>query len=123
MMEPGIGIWWDNGVEIAALVHSISENSSCSGPRIDSDLSHADDWPRVAGKLGRSVDDEYFCVPRGRVQLDVRSNSGIILHGPATDRRRLELIAKRFGLETWRAELDTHYYHGADADRLFDDVD
>lgn len=60
-------------------------------------------------------------MPRGRVLLDVNSMTGIIFHGPATTRARLGLIARRFGLQTWKSELDSHYFTGSDADRLFEE--
>ena len=98
-----------------------TENTTRTGTRLDSNLSHADEWAQVARKLGRTTDDEYFSVPRGRVLLDLDSLTGIILHGPATKPKRLALIAQRFGLAKWRAELDQHYFTGEDADRLFAD--
>jgi hypothetical protein len=120
--EARVGIWWNNGSTIVALTHALNETVTRIGNRIDSDLAHVDEWPRVAKKLGRTIADEYFCVPRGRVVFDVKSRRGIILHGPATSPERLELIAQRFGLgENWKAEQDTHYFTGDDADRLFDD--
>jgi hypothetical protein len=104
-----------------ALAHLPTENVTRTGRLLDSNLSHADEWPSVAKKLRRTTEDEYFSVPRGRVLLDVDSLTGIILHGPATSRKRLESIARRFGLGAWRAELDQHYFTGQDADRLFDE--
>jgi hypothetical protein len=91
-----------------------------TGTRLDSNLSHADEWAG-AKKLGRTTEDEYFSVPRGRVLLEVASLIGVILHGPATKPKRLTLIARRFGLATWRAELDAHYFTGEDADGLFEE--
>lgn len=71
----------------------------------------------MALKLRRTTEDEYFAVPHGRVLLDLDSQTGAILHGPATKPHRLALIARRFGLAKWRAELDAHYFTGDDADR------
>ena len=57
----------------------------------------------MAKQLGRTIADEYFCVPRGRVLWDATNQRGIILHGPATSVERLKLIAQRFNLgEDWR---------------------
>jgi hypothetical protein len=120
MPNPSIGIWWDTGKLIAAIAHPPTENTTRTGTRLDSNLSHADEWAQVARKLGRTTEDEYFSVPRGRVLLEMDS-SGVILHGPATTRKRLALIAKRFGLAKWRAELDQHYFTGEDADGLFEE--
>lgn len=120
MPNPRVGIWWDNG-KIIAIVHPITENTARTGSRLDSNLSHADEWAGVARKLGRTTDDEYFSVPRGRVLLEIDGLTGIILHGPATKPNRRALIARRFGLAKWRSELDQHYFTGEDADRLFAD--
>lgn len=123
MPNPHVGIWWDNGKIIAAIAHPPTENTTRTGTRLDSNLSHADEWAVAARKLGRTIEDEYFAVPRGRVLLEVDSLTGVILHGPATKPKRLALIAKRFGLAAWRAELDQHYFTGEDADRLFEPDD
>ena len=78
----------------------------------------------MAKKLGRTIADDYFCVPRGRVLWDATNQRGIILHGPATNTKRLKLIAQRFNLgKDWKTEEDDHYCTGADADRLFDAED
>ena len=121
MPNPRVGIWWDNGKIIAAIAHPPTENTTRTGTRLDSNLSHADEWTKVARKLGRTTEDEYFSVPRGRVLLEVDSQTGVILHGPATKPQRLALIAKRFALVKWRAELDQHYFTGDEADRLFEE--
>ena len=121
MPQSRVGIWWDTGKTIAAIAHPPTENTTRAGTRLDSNLSHADEWTKVARKLGRTTDDEYFAVPRGRVLLEGDSQTGVILHGPATKPKRLALIAKRFGLGQWRAELDAHYFTGEDADGLFEE--
>jgi hypothetical protein len=121
MPNPRVGIWWDTGKTIAAIAHPPTENTTRTGTRLGSNLSHTDEWAAVARKLGRTTEDEYFFVPRGRVLLDVDSLTGVILHGPATKPTRLALIARRFGLAKWRSELDQHYFTGDDADRLFED--
>lgn len=120
MPNPSVGIWWDTGKIIAAIAHPPTENATRAGTRVDSNLSHADEWTNAARKLART-EDEYFSVPRGRVLLDVDSLTGIIVHGPATKPNRLALIARRFGLGRWRAELDQHYFTGEDADGLFEE--
>ena len=122
MPLPYVGIWWTNGSTIITLAHTLDKTVTRIGDRIDSNLSHANEWPRVAKKLSRTIEDEYFCVPRGRVVFDMTSRRGIILHGPATSLKRLEPIARRFNLgEDWRSEIDCHYFTGDDADRLFND--
>jgi hypothetical protein len=121
MPNPRVGIWWDTGKLIATIAHPATENTTRTGSRLDSNLSHADEWGQVARKLGRTTEDEYFSVPRGRVLLEVDSLTGVIVHGPATKPNRLALIARRFGLAKWRAELDAHYFTGEDADRLFEE--
>lgn len=123
MPKPRVGIFWDTGKIIAAVAHSPTENVTRTGTRLDSNLSHADEWANVARKLGRTTKDEYFSVPRGRLLLELDGLTGVILHGPATKPKRLALIARRFGLVQWRAELDQHYFTGEDADRLFEPDD
>ena len=121
-VEARVGIWWDDGSTIVALAHAQIGNVTRGRNRVDSNLAHVDEWPRVAKKLGRTIADEYFCVPRGRVLFDVKSRRGIILHGPATSVERLKLIAQRFNLgKGWRTETDCHYFTGDDANRLFDE--
>jgi hypothetical protein len=123
MSLPYVGIWWDNGTTIVALSHRNTENVTRVADRIDSNLAHVDEWPKIAAKLGRTGEDEYFSTPRGRVLWDTKKRCGVILHGPATCPERLELIALRFHLGTrWTAEQDVHYFVGDDADRLFDDT-
>lgn len=121
MPNPRVGIWWDTGEIIAAIAHPPTENTARAGTRLDSNLSYADEWAQVARQLGWTTDDEYFLVPRGRVLLEIGGLTGIILHGPATKPNRLALIARRFGLGAWRAEVDAHYFTGEDADRLFEE--
>ncbi|WP_164104448.1 hypothetical protein [Candidatus Laterigemmans baculatus] len=118
-----IGIWWDDGQRLVALTHPASENATRISGRIDSNLAHVDEWPSVANRLGRSAREEYFVVPRGRVVLDARTGRGIVFHGNGTSRDRLALIAERFDLAEWQAELDAHYSVGAEIDRLFDEDD
>lgn len=121
MSGPLIGIWWDDGKSLVVSAHSHTENATCVSGLVDSNLSHADEWNTVAARLGRNTDDEYFSVPRGRVLLEIRSMTGVILHGPVTTCPRLERIARRFGLKVWKSEIDTHYFMGRDADALFAD--
>jgi hypothetical protein len=121
MNTPQVGIWWDDGETIVVCSHPCTQNVIRTKSRLDSNLSHMDEWPKVASQLGGSVQDEYFLVPRGRVLYDMKSSTGLIFHGPATDCARLQLIAQRFGLHKWASELDLHYFVGEDADRLFDE--
>ncbi len=121
MHHPRVGIWWDTGKTVVVCAHPSTENATRTGSLLDSNLSHASEWDGVAKQLGRATDEEYFSVPRGRVLLDVSSMTGVIIHGPATTPQRLERIARQFGLETWKSELDTHYFTGSDADRLFEE--
>lgn len=119
--EPRIGIWWDNGVTIVAFSHSAFENATRTGQLLDSNYNHSDKWKTAAKRLNKSQADEYFVVPRGRVLLNRRSKEGIVLHGPATTEDRLMRIADEFNLSKWRAEIDSHYFTGKDADQLFED--
>lgn len=116
-----IGIWWDDGKQIVALTHPPVTSDSTVDTLIDSDLEHWREWPDVALRLARSANDEYFCVPRGRVLLRSKSGQGMIYHGSATTRARLELIAAEFNLKNWKAAIDLHYEVGDAADALFDD--
>ena len=42
MPKPSVGILWDNGKIIAAIAHPPTENTTRTGTRLDSNLSHAD---------------------------------------------------------------------------------
>ncbi len=117
---PQIGIWWDDGKIIVALAHSPTENAS-SGPLIDSELNHFEQWPEVAARFRLTEDDEYFSVPRGRVLLRRKAGEGIIYHGNATNLTRLRKIAAAFGLTKWTAQRNEHYDMGPEADALFDE--
>jgi len=122
MSPPRIGIWWIGGETVAVLSHPYTQNATRIAGRLDSNLAHVDEWPRVAARFGCTADDEYFAIPRGRVLWDAKQQCGIIIHGPSINRQCLEVIASRFYLgKKWKAEEDLHYATGADADRLFDD--
>jgi hypothetical protein len=124
MNDPKVGIWWDNGKVIADFSHSPNRDTNQIANRIDSNLAHVDLWIEAALRLKTDPSKEYFSVPRGRVLLDAQNSTGIILHGPATSKERLRVIAQLFGLSHWRSEQDCHYFIGADADSLFfDDED
>lgn len=118
LRQPLSGIWWCTANVLVAVLDPVARSDG--GPRIDSDLAHADVWPVVAKYFGLSPSSEYFDTPRGRVQLTHIQGGGIVLGGPATGDVELKAIAKAFGLVHWRHELDAHYCTGADADALFD---
>jgi hypothetical protein len=118
LSQPLCGIWWCTADVLVAVVDPVAIPSA--GPRIDSDLAHADVWPVVAKHFGRSPSSEYFETPRGRVQLVGLAGAGVVLGGRATSNAQVEAIARVFGLAEWRVELDDHYATGADADKLFD---
>jgi hypothetical protein len=118
---PLVGIWWDDGEQVVALSHPPSVTGPTTGGFIDSHLEHWREWPDVALRLARSADDEYFCIPRGRVLMLSTTGQGMIYHGSATTPARLELIAAEFKLENWKAAVDLHYEFGGAADALFDD--
>jgi len=107
--RPLIGIWWCRDRIIAAFPHSQDVNSFRSN-FIDSNLNHADEWPKIAKQFGCSKDEEYFIVPRGRVLWDIGKSESVIYHGSSTSLSQLRLIAKHFQLGAqWRAAKDLHY--------------
>lgn len=118
LRQPLCGIWWCTADVLVAVLDPIAQSNT--GPRIDSDLTHADVWPLVARHFSLSASSEYFDTPRGRVQLSLHQGCGFVLGGPATGDVELKAIAKAFGLVDWHHELDAHYCTGADADKLFD---
>lgn len=118
--QPSIGIWWDDGRTLAILAHAVNENAS-SGPLIDSELNHMEEWSEVAAQFRLTESDEYFGVPRGRTLLDRRTGAGVIYHGNGTTGARLCQIARAFGLARWRAERKKHYDMSPDADKLFEE--
>jgi hypothetical protein len=121
MLEPLVGIWWENGGKIAAFSHHPSDNSTNIAGRIDSNYAHVDLWPEAAKSLGCDPQAEYFFIPRGRVLINRRTNEGIILHGASTSQKSLIRIAKLFQLTKWTSEIDDHYAIGTDADTVFED--
>ncbi len=120
VQRPLTGIWWCTPDVLVAVRDPFAKADG--GPRIDSDLAHANVWPLVARHFGRLPSSEYFDTPRGRVQLPRREGCGMVLAGPATGDAELRAIAQAFGLPTWLLELDDHYSTGADADALFNEA-
>ncbi len=118
--ESKVGIWWDDGKTLIAIAHSQHENAY-HGRYVDSELNHADKWPKIASKFRMSVESEYFEIPRGRVLFDPKQNRGIIYHGTSTTKDRLAKIAEAFDLTNWVAEIDVHYETGEQADFMFMD--
>ena len=118
---PLLGIWWDDGQTLAALAHPITEKTSAAGGFVDSDLEHWREWKHVAALFGKSAQEEYFNVPRGRVLLRQRTRQGVIYHGSTTTATRLKVIAAEFQLTDWKADLDPHYEMGNAVDDLFED--
>jgi hypothetical protein len=107
-MQAQVGIWWDDGKTLAVIAHSVHEQSHW-GILIDSNLTHVEVWPGIAGQFGYTPDCEYFVIPRGRVLLDPKTLAGWIYHGSSTPLARLTIIAQAFNLASWRARLDMHY--------------
>lgn len=118
---PLVGIWWDDGQQVVAFSHPPLPSGPTAGGFVDSHLEHWREWPDVALLLKRSADDEYFCIPRGRVLISQRTGQGMIYHGSATTLARLALISAEFKLENWKAAIELHYEFGEAADALFDD--
>jgi hypothetical protein len=119
LRQPLSGIWWCTANVLVAVLDPVAKSNG--GPRIDSDLAHADVWPQVAKHFGLSPSCEYFETARGRVQLDRRENVGVVLGGGATSDAQAEVIAGVFGLAEWRVEFDDHYATAEAADALFDE--
>jgi len=119
-IPPQIGIWWDDGEQLVVFSHPPADVEPIEGI-CDSELGHVDLWPEAAMRLGKTADDEYFCVPRGRVVWLVNSKEGRIIHGNATPPNRLEAVANAFNLRKWEAQTDCHYMMGDRLDDLFED--
>lgn len=119
MMNPQIGIWWDNGEKIVAFPHPPGDRCHETG-WCDSEDSHNDLWPEAAMQFSAGIDDEYFSIPRGRVLWNPVTRKSVIYHGNATSAERLREIAKVFKLTDWTSRTDTHYMTGSAADREFD---
>jgi len=66
MKTPQIGIWWDGGEQLVVFSHAPTDVEPIEGI-CDSELAHADLWPEAAMRFGKTPDEEYFCVPRGRI--------------------------------------------------------
>ena len=118
---PFIGIWWADGSRIVAILQSPTETTGRSSLR-DSDLNHFEEWTSIAHHFQKTPDEEYFVVPRGRVLLDAKRETGIIYHGNSTQNSQIERIAAMFGYTTWEGRIDDHYLTGDAADRLLDDM-
>ena len=119
---PHVGIWWASDATIAALVHSVAEAEAGAG-FLDSPLQHRTTWSEVARAFGRRPNDDYFCVPRGRVLVRQKTRSGVVYHGNAAGAETLARLAALYGLGEWQAMTDEHYLFGAAADELFEDWD
>ena len=119
--QPLLGIWWDNGQQLVVIAHDSGGLTSCQAGMLDSELTHAEEWPKVATQLGKNWDEEYFIVPRGRVLHEAVSGRAVIYHGPETSRERLGAIAKAFRLDEWISRQDEHYFTGSQIDSVFED--
>jgi hypothetical protein len=117
---PQIGIWWDDGRQVVPFTQPLGEVEPTE-KICDSDLAHAEMWPEAAKYFGRTADDEYFSVPRGRVVWLVTSKKARIIHGNATRPDRLKAIAKAFNFGKWEAQSDDHYAMGDRVEELFED--
>lgn len=117
---PHIGIWWENGKTVVAILQSADMVRS-ELKFLDSELEHWREWPQICRHFGRQQTDDYFEVPRGRVLVRRREGHGILLHGNATSNATLKRIAKIFQIDEWTGQLDEHYLTGPESDRLFDD--
>jgi len=118
-MPPQIGIWWDDGEQLVVFSHTPTDVEPIEGI-CDSELEHVDLWPEAAMRLGKTADDEYCCVPQGRVVSLVKSKTARIIHGNATPSYRLKAVAKAFDLRKWEARTDYRYMMGDRADDLFE---
>ena len=115
---PLIGIWWESRDRIVAILQQPNDASGESS-LLDSDFSHADEWPSIAHYFDETPEVEYFVIPRGRVLFDRDQGIGILYHGNATEKNRLREIAARFKLDVWEARTDEHYLMGDAIDDLF----
>jgi len=118
---PLVGIWWYDGMTLAAFAHSMEQRVSSLERLIDSNLEHWREWPKVCSKFGKLPSDEYFDVPRGRVIYDAGQGRSVIYHGSATPPERVRIIAKAFHLDQWVAAVDLHYQMDNAVDELFDE--
>ncbi len=115
---PLIGIWWADQDRIVAILQRPNDASGGSS-LLDSDFSHADEWPPIAHYFNQTPEVDYFVIPRGRVLFDRDQEVGILYHGNATGENRLQEIAARFRLDFWKAQIDEHYLMGDAIDDLF----
>ena len=120
MTTPQIGIWWDDGEQLFTCAHAPSDVEPIEGI-FDSEASHVELWHEAAMFYGKTDDDEYFCVPRGRIVWLQNDNKARIFHGNATTPDRLDVIAEAFNLKDWDAQPNIHYMMGDRADDLFED--
>jgi hypothetical protein len=118
--NPLLGIWWDSSQQIVIVAHGPDKQTAVQAGMLDSELTHAEEWPKIAKKLGRSSADDYFIVPRGRVLHELKTGRAVIYHGNATSTARLVEIAEAFQLTNWVGRLDDHYSTGESIDALFE---
>lgn len=118
MSDPMIGIWWADRNRIVAILQRPNRATDRTS-LLDSDFSHADEWPGIAHHFGKTPDVDYFVIPRGRILFDRDQGIGILYHGNFTEGNRLQEIATLFGFAVWKAQLDDHYLMGDSVDDLF----
>ena len=87
-------IWWDDGSIIVALINAQnSQNVTRGRNRIDSNLAHVKESPRVAQKLGRTIADD-FTVRHVVAYCGMPRTNAEQPDGPATDTKRFSLIVQ-----------------------------
>lgn len=108
MSEGLIGIWWMKDGIIAGF-REASSRGHVWDDWSDSNLEHWSEWDKIANKFGCTPEDEYFMIPRGRCQMNLKTGTGRILYGKETKPKELALIANWFQLKDFETVIDDHY--------------
>ncbi|RYZ44641.1 MAG: hypothetical protein EOO72_05740, partial [Myxococcaceae bacterium] len=90
--EPRLGIYWLVNGKVESFSQPMSEVRPVDMVR-DTDLGHADTWPRVVGRHPELRGREYFEVPRGRV-LFVECETIFRVFMPSREAAQKELVAQ-----------------------------
>ena len=112
--NPRVGIWWLVGKTLVAFTETLDRVQVVGGVR-DSDLAHADIWPRVVGRYPKLRAKEYESIPRGRVLQHGEVFHILMPKSFAGDQKVIAKLLKRF-------QLQSHCYHVV-ADEHYDPPD
>ena len=100
-----VGIFW---VIEGRIWYKLQEKEKIKEGKVDSDLSHYQEWYKGILKL-KYKNEDFASFPRGRVIYDSRTGEHIIYADKCISDYEIRKIAKYFEVEKYRVKRDLHY--------------